>query len=223
MTIDFGVKNREEAEKLGLKPGVVGTTPLIFKEIANERAVGVGFDDKAGVAVIIKAMEMLIDKRLGGEVYAVATAQEEVGLRGAIISAYKIKPDMAIAVDVTHSASANVKESLVAGVDVGRGPVIGVGPNFHPKLWEMMEEVCKEKNIPYQLGPTPAASGTDAWVIQVSREGVVTGLISIPLRYMHSPGEVVSIKDLEYASKLLAETILAIDKTDWRKLFSISV
>ncbi|RLE53612.1 MAG: M42 family peptidase [Candidatus Methanomethylicota archaeon] len=221
MAIDIGATSRDEVQKMGIKPGTVITPILALREMGNkDRIVSVGLDDKAGVAAMIKAMEILGGEKLPASVYAVATCQEEIGLRGAITATYKIKPHIGIAIDVTHAAAYNVEKKLVSGIELGKGPAIGIGPNFHPALWKLAEEICAEKGIPYQREPILGSSGTDAWVIQVTREGVATALISIPLRYMHSPGEVASLSDIENTAKLVAELIIKLSTTNWRNLLT---
>ncbi|MBO3757636.1 MAG: M42 family metallopeptidase [Candidatus Brockarchaeota archaeon] len=220
MYIDIGANSKEDVLNLGIRPGTVGTTTPYLSDLINGKASGVGLDDKAGVAAILYATYLALSNGINGELYTVATVQEEVGLRGAITSSYNVKPDIAIAVDVTHSVSPGIDPNLISGVELGKGPVIGIGPNFHPKMWEKLEEVAKESNIPYQLEALPNLSGTDAAAIQVSRGGVITGLVSIPLRYMHSPVEVVSLSDIENASKLIAKFIEKLNSLDWRKTFS---
>ncbi len=220
MYIDIGANSKEDVLNLGIRPGTVGTTTPYLSELANGKVSGVGLDDKAGVVAILYATYIALSNGINGELYTVATVQEEVGLRGAITSSYNVKPDIAIAVDVTHAVSPGVDPNLISGVDLGKGPVIGIGPNFHPKMWTMLEEISKEFNIPYQLEALPNLSGTDAAAIQVSRGGVITGLISIPLRYMHSPVEAVSLNDIENASKLIAKFIEKLNNLDWKRTFS---
>lgn len=220
MYIDVGANSKEDVLNLGIRPGTVGTTTPYLSDLANGKVAGVGLDDKAGVATILYATSLALSNGIDGELYTVATVQEEVGLRGAITSSYNVKPDIAIAVDVTHAVSPGVDPNLISGVELGKGPVIGVGPNFHPKMWLMLEEISKELGIPYQLEALPNLSGTDAAAIQVSRGGVITGLVSIPLRYMHSPVEVVSLSDIENASKLIAKFIEKLNNLDWRRAFS---
>lgn len=219
MAIDIGASSREEALELGVNLGCIATPILEMRKLAKgDKVLGVGLDDKAGVAVMIRALELLNNEKLSSTIYAVATTQEEIGLRGATTASYRINPNIGIAIDVTHATTYNIEEKEVSGIQIGKGPAIGIGPNFHPKLWRIMEEICKEKNIPYQRNPIQGASGTDAWVIQVSREGVATALISIPLRYMHSPGEIVSLNDLENTAKLLAETIKKVSNENWQDI-----
>jgi endoglucanase len=220
MYIDVGANSKEDVLNLGIKPGTVGTTTPYLSDLVNEKIAGVGLDDKAGVATIIYATYLALKTGISGELYTVATVQEEVGLRGAITSSYNVKPNIAIAVDVTHSVSPGIDPNLISGVEVGKGPVIGIGPNFHPKMWKILEETSKEIGVPYQLEALPNLSGTDAAAIQVSRGGVITGLVSIPLRYMHSPVEVVSLNDIENASRLIAKFIEKLDSIEWKKTFS---
>ena len=144
----------------------------------------------------------------------VATVQEEVGLRGATVSAYNIKPWAAIATDVTHAFAPGLTISRVGGIEIGKGPVVAVSANFTQVLWEIMENEAKANEIPYQRQAVPARSGTDAWAIQVERGGTISGLIKLPNRYMHSPNEVISLSDLEYMGKLIAATVKALDQSD---------
>jgi endoglucanase len=144
----------------------------------------------------------------------VATVQEEIGLRGATIAAYNIKPWAALATDVTHAVAPGVSANQVAGIELGKGPVVAIGGNFTRALWEIMESEAERKKIPYQRQGVPSRSGTDAWAIQVERGGTICGLISVPNRYMHSPNEVISLSDLENLGKLIAVTVKALDKSD---------
>lgn len=221
MYIDVGANSREEVLSLGIRIGTVGTPYPYLQDLTNGRISGIGLDDKAGVAAILFATYLALKSELKGELYTVATVQEEVGLRGAITSSYIARPDIAIAVDVTHALSPGVDANVVSGVELGKGPVIGIGPNMHPKVWSMLEKIAKENNIPYQLEALPSASGTDVAAIQVSRGGVITGLVSIPLRYMHSPVEVASLSDIENCANLIAKFVEALNGIDWKKEFSL--
>ncbi len=178
-------------------------------ELKNRRVAGKAMDDRAGVAAITLALEHLSHMRHGWDVFAVATAQEETGLKGAITAAYGIAPDLAIALDVTFGKHPGVSEPGVW--PLGEGPTIGIGPNFHPRLAARLREVAEAHEIPYKLDPLPGASGTDAWAIQVSREGVPTALIGIPLRYMHQPVEMLAAQDVERAGRLLAFFIAGLE------------
>jgi endoglucanase len=145
-------------------------------------------------------------------VYAVATVQEEVGLKGAITSAYGVAPDLAVALDVTFGKQYNDTDPGVFELD--KGPTIGVGPNLHPQVVALLKQAATEQEIPVEIEPLPGSSGTDAWAIQVAREGIACGLISIPVRYMHQPVELVATRDVERAGRLLSEFVARLE-ADW--------
>ena len=173
-----------------------------LSELKNRRVSGKALDDRAGVAVVTVALERLQRVQHAWDVFAVATAQEETGLKGAIAAAYGVAPDAAIALDVTFGEQSDVSKS--DALPLGKGPSIAIGPNFHPKLVERLKKVAEDREIPYHVDPIPGRSGTDAWAIQVTREGVPTALISVPLRYMHQPVETLAVEDVERAGRLLA-------------------
>ena len=166
-------------------------------------------DDRAGVAVILVALDNLTKYKVQADVYAVATTQEEIGLKGAITSAYGIRPHIGIAIDVCHAETPGVPEWRTSAM--GKGPAVAMGANIHPKVYAGLEKAAKELGIAIQPEPAPAATGTDAWGIQISAEGVATGLVSIPLRYMHTSVETLSVGDVEKAGRLLAAFIASVD------------
>lgn len=174
-------------------------------ELKGGLLTGKAMDNRASVAAVACCLELLDGMRHAWDVYAVATVQEEVGLRGALTGAFGVHPDVAVAIDVTFAEQAGASDDQTFPMD--KGPTIGVGPNFHPALFEALVETAKGQEIPYQIEPAPGASGTDAWAIQISRDGVPTALLSIPQRYMHSPVEVVAVKDVERTGRLLARFI----------------
>lgn len=165
-----------------------------------------GLDDKIGAYIVLETLKMIINENLKTpDVAAVATVQEEIGLRGAKTSAYKLDPDIGIAVDVTHETGHPGADKKKNGdIKFGAGPVIAVGPNITMKVYGLLVETAKKHNIPYQIEAEPGGTGTDANAIQLTRSGVATGLVSIPCRYMHSPCEMVNMNDVENAVKLLA-------------------
>jgi len=173
-----------------------------MSELKNRRVAGKALDDRACVAAITLALDRLSRIEHAWDLIAVATAQEETGLKGAIASAYGVAPDLAIALDVTFAEQPGVNQA--GTLPLGEGPSIGLGPNFHPKLVERLKEVARDREIPYHLDPIPGRSGTDAWAIQVTREGVPTALVSVPVRYMHQPVETLAAEDVERAGRLLA-------------------
>jgi putative aminopeptidase FrvX len=178
-------------------------------ELKGGLVSGKAMDNRASVAAVAVCLELLSGMRHAWDVYAVATVQEEVGLKGALTSAFDVSPDIAIAIDQTWANQSGAPDDQT--FPLGKGPTIGVGPNFHPLLFEALVATAKGQEIPYHIEPAPGASGTDAWAIQVSREGVPTALLSIPLRYMHSPVEVVAVKDVERTGRLMAHFIAGLD------------
>ncbi len=169
--------------------------------LENGRAAGKAMDNRACVAALTLALEALHHRDHAWDFYAVATVQEEVGVRGAITSAYGVAPDLAVALDVTFAIQHNDSDPGV--FELGKGPTIGVGPNCHPQVATRLNEAAAADEVPTTIEPLPGSSGTDAWGIQVAREGIPCGLISIPIRYMHQPVEVVELKDIERAGRLL--------------------
>lgn len=179
-------------------------------ELQNGCFAGNALDDRAGLAAIICCLEELGKLQFSVGVYAVATAQEEVGLRGAVVSTYRIYPDIGVAVDVCHGNMADVPEEETQRL--GKGPALALGPNIHPKLYERLKSIAEEYRIPYQLNPEPSATGTDAWAMQITREGIPTALISIPLRYMHTTVETLSLEDIKLSGRLMALFISSLDE-----------
>ena len=207
--VDIGAKDKEDAEKM-----VEIGDPLVvaygFQEIANGLAAGRAFDDRAGAFVILEAARQLSSLNPQAEIHAVATVQEEIGLRGATTAAFGIEPDVGIAVDVTFATdhpSMSDAQKLENLIELGKGPVLTRGPNINPKLFELLVETAKAEEIPYQVNAEPRGTGTDANALQISRAGVVAGLVSIPLRYMHSPCELLCLEDLEACATLLAKAV----------------
>lgn len=180
-----------------------------MSELKNHCVAGKAMDDRACVAAVTLALEQLGRVKHTWDVFAVATAQEETGLKGAITSAYGVAPDLAIALDVTFGQHPGV--SKTTSFPLGKGPCIGIGPNFHPKLVKRLKEVAKAHETPYHMDPIPGRSGTDAWAIQVTREGVPTALVSVPVRYMHQPVETLDVRDVKRAGRLLATFIAELE------------
>ncbi len=209
--IDIGAEDREAAEKLVSVADPV-TFDAPFQELDRDLVAAAGFDDKMGTFVCMEAMRLLADREIDCGLYAVSTVQEELGLRGARTSAYGIDPAAGIAVDVTHASDYPGCDKTKQGdVKVGGGPVIVRGPNINPVIGEMLQQTAEEKGISVHVEAAARGTGTDANVMQLSRAGVATGLVSVPNRYMHTPVEVVSLADLENAAKLVAETVATLN------------
>jgi putative aminopeptidase FrvX len=203
--IDIGVADRDEAAGLVRvgDPAVVASEPV---RLAGDRLVSRSMDNRLGAYVALEALRRSHEREaLTGSFAAVAAVQEEIGLYGARTSAFEVRPDLAVAVDVTHATDApGVDEKEVGSHPLGSGPVIGRGSTLSPKVFELLLETAEDAGIDHTIGATGNRSGTDADAIQISRSGVPTGLVSIPLRYMHSPVELVDLGDVEAAVELIA-------------------
>ncbi len=208
--IDIGTNNEQQSKDI-VEIGDIAVPAVGFEFLKDDKVVGRGFDDKAGAFAVSEALRLLSQEKFKASVYGVATVQEEIGLRGATTSAYGISPDIGIAVDVAFATDFPGIDKRKAGeISIGSGPVIARGPNINHKVFELMIASAKEEKIPYQITGIPRATGTDANVIQLTRAGVATGLIGIPLRYMHTPVELVSLTDIENTVKLLRAFVLRV-------------
>lgn len=207
--IDIGAKSQEETKKMGVKIGDPISFDVRFSKVGKDTVVGKAFDNRIGCTVMIEVMKRLNKNKC--TVYAVGTVQEEVGLRGAATAAFGINPDVGIAIDVTVAGDMPGVRETEAPIKIRKGPSITVadrGLITHPKVLRLLVDVAEENKIPYQLEAGLPGS-TDAARILLTREGVPSGVISIPTRYIHSPTALLSIKDAENSVKL---TVAAIQK-----------
>jgi endoglucanase len=203
--IDIGARSKDEAEQL-VRPGDPVTVALGYRPLRNNIAASPAMDDKVGLWTVMEALRLLKERERQAAIYSVSTVQEEVGLRGAATSTYGVNPHVGVAVDVCHATDTPGNDKKTLGeIKLGAGPVLFRGPNISPRVFEELEAAATRAGVPYQVRGVPKATGTDANVIQISRDGVATGLVGIPNRYMHSPVEVVHLDDLDHAAKLLAE------------------
>lgn len=201
--IDIGARDKKEAQKL-VRIGDPITFAVGFQRLQNDLIVARGTDDKMGAFVVTEALRRLSRRRPKAAVFAVSTVQEEIGLRGARVSAFGIEPDVGIAVDVGFATDyPTIDKRRIGEVSLGKGPILHRGANINPKVEELLFKAAEEEGIPYQLTGEPRGTGTDANIIQLTRAGVATGLVSVPNRYMHTPSEVISLSDLENAVRLL--------------------
>jgi len=206
--IDVGL-NEEEARKV-IRIGDLISVRRDLVELDGSFVAGKALDDRAGVTVLRQCLEDLnrLDHR--ADLYAVATVQEEVGLRGAIVSTYGISPDIGIAIDVCHGDMPGVSPEDTS--EMGKGPALALGGNVHPKVRERLVAAAGELNINIQTEVAPGATGTDAWAMQVVRAGVPTAVVSIPQRYMHTSVETLSLADVKAAGRLLAYFVALVDE-----------
>src|SRR3954447_4945193 len=205
MHIDIGAGDREEAEQMVRvgDPVVIAAEPI---RIAGERLVSRSMDNRLGAYVALESLRRCAEgKGPGGSMAAVAAVQEEVGLFGARTAAFQLRPDIAVAVDVTHATDApGVDEKEVGRHPFGSGPAIGRGSTLSPKVFDLLVETAEAEGIEHSISASGRGTSTDADVLQISRAGIPTGLVSIPLRYMHSPVEMVDLRDVEATVQLLA-------------------
>ncbi len=222
--VDIGARSKREAEKR-VKLGDTITFKLEVLELGNNLFSGPGLDDKVGLFVALETLKLcsankraLKNSSVG--LFAVSTVQEEIGLRGATTSAYGIDPTVGIAVDVTHATDNPGNENTKATPCIlGGGPTISSGPNINPVVEQMLKAAAKKTRSPFQISPSTRPLGNDANSIQTARAGVAAAAIGIPNRYMHTPVEVCSYKDIDWATKILAQFVLSITpKTDFRPL-----
>jgi endoglucanase len=209
--VDIGAKDRKDALKVVELGNAVAFAPN-YLELKNGLFSSKGCDDKVGSFIVSEVVRILSKKtKLDVGIWSVSTVQEEVGLRGARTSAYGINPEIAIAVDVGFASDTpGIDKRVVGEVSLGKGPILHAGPNINRVLGNLLETTAKKKKIKCQFSSEPGATGTDANVLQVTRQGTATALVSIPNRYMHTMVETCSFSDLENTAILIAETILAI-------------
>ncbi len=207
MAIDTGLD--ADTVKALISVGDSITLPQSVGMLGKKQISAKTMDDRASVAALIACMKKLRGIKLGCDVYAVAAVQEEVGCRGGKTTSFSIKPDIAIAVDVTHGITPDNSKSAF---NVGSGAVISKGPNIHPRLGERLEETAKERGIKYSIDIEGGCTGTDAWEMQVSGGGTAAALISIPLKYMHTSVETLAVSDVKAAADILAEFIKGLER-----------
>jgi len=179
-------------------------------ELGSDTLAGHTLDNRVSVVALTHCIAELQKRKHAWDVWAVATAQEEETLGGALTSAFELNPTLAVAVDVTFAKSPDTSDHET--YPMGKGITLGWGPNIHPGLHTALKKVADQLEIPYALEALPRHSGTDAYALQVARTGIPTMVIGIPLKYMHTPVEMVSLKDIQRAGRLLAEFIAGLDE-----------
>ncbi|MEM7672737.1 MAG: M20/M25/M40 family metallo-hydrolase [Verrucomicrobiota bacterium] len=203
--IDIGAKSDEEAcERVSIGDPVV--YDMGFERIHGTIATARAFDDKVGAYTAFEVLKRIqtSGEPMDAQLVAVGTTQEEIGTRGATTSAFSIAPHIGIAIDVGHATDHPDTDPRKHGLfKMGDGPIIGRGPNINPFVYKRLIEVATAEEIPYQIEAEPRPTGTDARAIQMAGPGVAASVVSIPLRYMHTPSEVLDLEDLENTVKLL--------------------
>jgi putative aminopeptidase FrvX len=207
--IDIGAKDKKEAQKL-VRVGDAVTFESAFTRLQGDRVASRGFDDKAGCFVVAEVLRLVAasGKKLNVDLYGVSSVQEEIGLRGGTTSCYTVNPDVGICVEVDFATDQpDVEKKHNGEVGLGKGPILTRGANINPRLFELLSGAAEKEKIAIQHTANPRATGTDANVMQISRNGVATALVKIPLRYMHTPVETVALGDLEDAARLIVAAV----------------
>jgi len=215
--IDIGARSKKEAlERVSI--GDVATYDHELELINGSIGAARAFDNKVGAYIVGETLIRLAreKKKTAAQVVAVATSQEEIGTRGATTATYLVNPHIAIAIDVGHATDHPDCDNRKFGeTKLGGGPILCRGANINPKVYQKLLAAAKKAKIPHQFEADPRPTGTDARAIQMARGGVATGLISIPLRYMHTPSEMVDLEDVERCILLLVEFAKALEKGDY--------
>ena len=198
--VDVGL-SQEEAEK-----AVPIGTPMVYRAgcfpLGEDQICGKAMDDRSCFVTLLRAAELLRDRELDVELWLLGSTREEISGAGAVTGTWSVAPDFCVAVDVTHGRTPDGPADKT--FELGGGPAIGVGPNMTRWMTERMLSKAREQGIPYQLEVMSGHTGTNGWEMQISREGVATSVLSLPLKYMHSPIEVLSLSDMEQVARLLA-------------------
>lgn len=198
--IDVGLSEEEAKKAVPLGTPVVFNVPCT--ELGGHQICGKSLDDRSCAAILIHVLEKTMGKKFPFDLAVLLSVQEEVGLRGAMPGAYAVNPEAAIIVDVTHGKTPDASKAKTLAMN--GGAAIGVGPNMARSVSDKLEELAAAHKIPYQLEVMSGRTGTNAWNIQVSREGVATGVLSLPLKYMHTPVEVIDLRDAESIVELIS-------------------
>jgi len=205
--IDIGAKDKNDASS-AVSIGDPITLAVGFQQLCNNLFTARGFDDKLGVFVLAETLRRLNREKIKTGVFAVSTVQEEVGSRGIWAAAYRFQPDIAIVVEVEHASDHPDCDKRITGdVSLGKGIGFNRGSNINKYLNNFLIETANKENIPWHITAVPGPTPTDASVIHIIRKGVPCALVRIPLRYMHTPSEIVSMDDVESAIKLLVSVI----------------
>ena len=217
MWIDIGAHSKKDAlQRVSI--GDTATYDHEFELIHGSVGAARAFDNKAGAYIVGEALIRLAraKKKLAARVVSVATTQEEIGVRGATTAVYAVNPHIAVAVDVTHATDHPDCDNRKFGeVKLGHGPALTRGPNVNPRVFAQLLKCARKLDIPHQFEADPRPTGTDARAIQVGRAGVATGLVCVPLRYMHTPSEVVDLADVEHCVQLLVAFARSLEKGDY--------
>jgi putative aminopeptidase FrvX len=208
LLVDTGLPPRDVSRKVRVGDLISFAQEPI--EMGSSTLAGHTLDNRASVVALTYCLEELKSRAHAWDVWAVATVQEEETLGGALTSAYELRPSIAVAIDVTWAKGPGTPDHQ--SFPMGKGITLVWGPNVHPGLYESFKTIADRQEIPCQMEPTPRHTGTDGYALQIAREGIPTMVICIPLRYMHTPVEMVSMKDVQRTGRLLAEFVAGLDE-----------
>jgi len=216
--IDLGAKDGDEAREL-VRIGDVAVIAGEPVELPNGRLASRSLDNRLGAYVALEAARLVAqDGGAPGEVVAVASVQEEITFAGARTTAYALEPDVAVVVDVTHATDApGIEVREIGKHELGSGPVIERGSIISPAVFELLHDTAEAEGIPFTVAASARSTGTDADAVHISRAGIPTGVVSIPLRYMHSPVELVQLDDVEATAKLIAAFARRLDEASFER------
>lgn len=201
--LDVGFTSRKHA-LLSVAVGDPVTFSTEIRQISDDYLITHSADNKIGSMILMEVMRRISEFTADYDLYFVSTVQEEIGLRGSMPAAAAIEPDMAIVLDATHSTDfPGNNPKLYGDIRLGGGPSFCISPDTHTGIVEELQKIARSKHIPFQMEAHPNASGTEARAIQIVRKGTKTGLVSFPVRYMHSPSEMISITDIKYCADIL--------------------
>ena len=199
MVLDLGMSGEKAKETV--RVGDYAAFAGEAFQLKNDLLCGKSMDDRSCFVTLLRAAELLRDRELDVDLYLLGSTREEVSGAGATVGTWAVQPDFCVAVDVTHGKTPDGPADKAFAI--GGGPAIGVGPNMTRWMTNRMLAKAKERQIPYQLEVMSGHTGTNGWEMQISREGVATSVLSLPLKYMHSPIEVLSLADMEQVAALL--------------------
>ena len=203
LNLNLSGMTQEQAEK-----AVPIGTPIVYRGSCFARGesqvCGKAMDDRACFVTLLRCAELLRDKELDVDLYIMGSTREEVSGAGATTGTFAIAPDYCVAVDVTHGKTPDVPNPRGRVLELGGGPAVGIGPNMTTWMTRRMIAKAESNDIPWQGEVMAGHTGTNGWHVQVSREGVATSVVSLPLKYMHTPIEVLTLEDIESVAKLLA-------------------
>jgi putative aminopeptidase FrvX len=214
LLVDVGLLPDEVARQVRVGDPISFAQPPI--STGGETLVGHTLDNRAGVAALTECLEILHSRPHIWDMWAVATVQEETTTGGAMTSAFQLHPSLCVSIDVTFGSEPSSPSHLT--FPLGKGPTLTWGPIVHPFLYKTIKELSERLEIPISVEPAPRYSATDSDAMQVVAEGIPNVVIGIPLRYMHTPAEMVALKDISRAGRLVAEFVAQLDESFMEKL-----